>query len=334
MDSRKLRRLEMTTKRCKPTVINLREHLPKYKETERGVSRNLEKKTPNIFALKLKAELSSDDRRQSVVTELDDEMKNDFRWLINFDLKSVFLYDIERNNPFVKYPNNSKSIAPRVCSKDPFACKVLRNKIKDGTEISKRSLLLPCIELIESCLNEVGAVRMKVIYNWIRTRIPALKPTDTKWKNAIRNTLKLNPQFRKIDGKYYLQRQVESEEVMNHHSHKQFKQQWTSQTIGENIHFSSIPDYEKGNTIGNSCIRNQHSNSRTIQSLKESAVMKQITKEEAENISVMDISTSRPTYVSNSTSYLLAMNITKVSTENEHANCYQENWSATSGMNF
>ncbi|GBO21622.1 hypothetical protein AVEN_245003-1, partial [Araneus ventricosus] len=80
-------------RRRKPTVIKLREHLQDTTIRHAGgakVNSSLHSSQP--------FENCASPESLAMISQLDEELQNDFKWLIGFDLRTVFLHDIEEDN--------------------------------------------------------------------------------------------------------------------------------------------------------------------------------------------------------------------------------------------
>ncbi|GFT90091.1 fork-head domain-containing protein [Nephila pilipes] len=195
-------------RRRKPTVINLREHLHNTSsKTTATIIQHAGQAVESSSHLSQALENCKTSESLSMLSEPDKELSNDFKWLIDFDLKTVFLYDIEGNDNELEY--NQDVSESFVSDRERFTNfkessseqkrKILQKSKQNITQSLKSIKYTPYTyaEIILRCLNEIGEVSVKTIYKWISDTFPDFKPSDITWKNAIRHTLTVNPLFQK-----------------------------------------------------------------------------------------------------------------------------------------
>ncbi|GFU93064.1 fork-head domain-containing protein [Trichonephila clavipes] len=104
-------------RRRKPTVINLREHLHHTStKTTATTFQHAGQVVESSSHLSRTLENCETFKKVSMTSEPDEELSNDFKWLIGFDLRTVFLYDIEGNGN--EYCNNQEASETTVCDKE------------------------------------------------------------------------------------------------------------------------------------------------------------------------------------------------------------------------
>ncbi|GFU93065.1 fork-head domain-containing protein [Trichonephila clavipes] len=166
-------------RRRKPTVINLREHLHHTStKTTATTFQHAGQVVESSSHLSRTLENCETFKKVSMTSEPDEELSNDFKWLIGFDLRTVFLYDIEGNGN--EYCNNQEASETTVCDKERLTnFKESSSKLKgEILQKSKQNIIqsfkpvkhtsYTYAEIILRCLNEIGEVSVKAIYKWIR----------------------------------------------------------------------------------------------------------------------------------------------------------------------
>ncbi|GFR18637.1 fork-head domain-containing protein, partial [Trichonephila clavata] len=195
-------------RRRKPTVINLREHLhDASSKTTATTIHHAGQVVESSSHLSLRLENCETFETLSMTSEPDEELSNDFKWLIGFDLRTVFLYDIEGNDN--ECCNNLEVSETAVHDRERLSnFKESSSKLKGVIlQKSKQNIAqafkpvkytpYTYAEIILRCLSEIGEVSVKAIYKWISDTFPDFKSSDISWKNAIRHTLTVNPLFQK-----------------------------------------------------------------------------------------------------------------------------------------
>ncbi|CAL1292111.1 unnamed protein product, partial [Larinioides sclopetarius] len=141
-----------------------------------------------------------------MVSQIDEELKNDFKWLIGFDLRTVFLYDIEEDNSTfgdnwkpngLAHYKESIHLWGEETSFKKKGRRTLKQETAQSFKSKKYSQRGTYTELIFRCLHEIGEASVKNIYNWISGTFPEFNPSDISWKNAVRHTLTVSPVFQK-----------------------------------------------------------------------------------------------------------------------------------------
>ncbi|GIX82676.1 fork-head domain-containing protein [Caerostris extrusa] len=156
-------------RRRKPTVINLREHLHDASKATATFLRHAGTEAESSSYPPQLPENSPTPESLFMTAELDEELSNDFKWLVDFDLHSVFLHDIEESNPeFDRY-----KMANGWIHNDKGFLAAL-----DGSYFKKKKC----------------------------NAFPDFKSSDISWKNAIRHTLTVNSLFQKKSdlGRYHV----------------------------------------------------------------------------------------------------------------------------------
>ncbi|GIY45107.1 fork-head domain-containing protein [Caerostris darwini] len=194
-------------RRRKPTVINLREHLHDATKATATFLRHAGTEAESSSYPPQLPENSPTPESLFMTAELDEELSNDFKWLIDFDLHSVFLHDIEDDNSeFDRYKvangwihNDERFLAGLDGSYLKKNGKALKTNKQDTAQNFKPKKYVPFTytEMILQCLDDVGEVSVKNIYKWISNTFPDFKSSDISWKNAIRHTLTVNSLFQK-----------------------------------------------------------------------------------------------------------------------------------------
>ncbi|XP_042908113.1 uncharacterized protein [Parasteatoda tepidariorum] len=176
----------------KPTVIKLRKHL-------------LAEGSMNHMV----PALSSVSFRSTQPIQLDEEMDNNFEWLIHFDLHSIRLYDIEEQ-PFNEELRRDKPKG------QPKKCSALKKNVRHFYT-----------QMITECLNEIGEASVEMIYQWIHQKrcIPH-QTQQANWKNTVRHTLSVCPLFekKKIERKnVWFLSDTSTKEIKNEALHQKVK---------------------------------------------------------------------------------------------------------------
>ncbi|GBM93168.1 hypothetical protein AVEN_181966-1 [Araneus ventricosus] len=188
-------------RRRKPTVIKLREHLQDTTIRHAGGA-----KVDSSLHLSQPFENCATTESLAMISQLDEELQNDFKWLIGFDLRTVFLHDIEEDNS--TFDGNRKLNGLASCKEkihlwgeeSSFKKKgrrTLKQETAQSFKSKKYSQSGTFTAMIFRCLHENGEASVKNIYNWISDTFPDFNPSDISWKNAVRHTLTVSPIFQK-----------------------------------------------------------------------------------------------------------------------------------------
>ncbi|KAG8196832.1 hypothetical protein JTE90_027546 [Oedothorax gibbosus] len=126
-----------------------------------------------------------------MAVKLDEELRNDFKWLIDdFNLHAFGMFDIDGTEVDGHRKRSGTDNAWNKKEKRP----ILR---KSGVKRRTFSVTKRYCEIIERCLSEKGELPARNIHKWIAENFPGLKLTDRTWKNKVSYSLTTNPIFKK-----------------------------------------------------------------------------------------------------------------------------------------
>ncbi|CAM1319466.1 Uncharacterised protein g7219 [Pycnogonum litorale] len=143
--------------------------------TRKNVRRRLE------FGCNDESFIETSTKTDGSVVELDNhkESENDLTWLFSYKVDSVVKPLTESENPI-------KSVIKIVKTDETTSCQdITRTKQLTYSDLIKMSL-------------STRPLTLRQIYNWISANFPEMTANRKNWKNSVRHTLSVKPEFKRV----------------------------------------------------------------------------------------------------------------------------------------